>query len=139
MGSDASGNPRPHARCFARRFPSPMMVSTVGRSRASGKTLASQTYSPGTSVCRLVSSIVTDAHRAAGVGAAQRGHEHAVLGGAGLDQDSRQMSSAIFSRSRSLGVSGLLIWPSGKTPPETSSLSLIITPRMLFQRGQYSG
>ena len=31
------------ARCFASRLPRPMIVSTVGRQRASGNTLASHT------------------------------------------------------------------------------------------------
>ena len=41
-----------HASCRASRFARPMIVNTVGRSSASGKTLASHTYRPSASAGR---------------------------------------------------------------------------------------
>jgi len=79
-----------------------------------------------------------DAHRAARVRAAQRRREDRGRLRARATRILRQTSSACARRSRSPSVSGLRIRPSGKTPPETSSLSLTITPRTFPQRGQVS-
>ena len=109
------------------RFANPMMVKTVGRARASGNTLASHTYRPR--VRLQVYPLRTDAHRAAGMRAAQRRHEERVVG-AGFDQN-RAANLFGLLQSRAVGVRQRLAdLPSANTPPDTSSLSLIITPRM---------